>query len=143
MPQSHAPRTIRIALAQIHRIIEWIDRARGAEADIVVFPELALTGYPPEDLLLKPSFIRDNLHHLQRIVATTRGIAAVIGFVDHGLDIYNAAAFAADGEVRSVYHKSKRRQAPPGIKITPRDFERDRRMPLTNRYVDSGLRRDG
>jgi NAD+ synthase (glutamine-hydrolysing) len=116
MPHSSDPRTIRIALAQMgltvgdlhgnaDRIIEWIDRARSAEADVVVFPELALTGYPPEDLLLKPSFIRENLSQLQRIVATTSGIAAVIGFVDLGLDIYNAAAFAADGELRSIYHK--------------------------------------
>ena len=87
------------------RIVEWIDRAREAGADLVAFPELAITGYPPEDLLLKPSFIRDNLRQLDRVVAASRGIAVVCGFVDLDLDIHNAAAFAYGGELRGVYHK--------------------------------------
>jgi NAD+ synthase (glutamine-hydrolysing) len=111
-----APRVIRVALAQLDpvvgdlagntdRIIEWIGDARAKGADLVAFPELAVTGYPPEDLLLKPSFIRDNLRQLQRIVAASHGLAVVVGFVDMDHDIYNAAAFAADGELQGVYHK--------------------------------------
>ena len=68
---------LRLAMAQINvvvgdvegnaqKIVEWIDRARDADADIVTFPELALTGYPPEDLLLKPQFIDANLNALDK-----------------------------------------------------------------------------
>ena len=107
---------MRIALAQVNPtvgdlegnarlIVEWIGRAREAGADIVCFPELAITGYPPEDLVLKPSFVRDNLACLQRVAHATRGISAVVGFVDHDGDIFNAAAFLHEGEVRAVYHK--------------------------------------
>ena len=114
--ETHLARSLRVALAQINptvgdlhgnaeRIVEWIGRARSAGAGLVAFPELALTGYPPEDLLLKPSFIRDNLRILREVVAETRGIAAVIGFVDLEGDIFNAAAVAYDGELRGVYHK--------------------------------------
>ncbi|HEY1456319.1 MAG TPA: NAD+ synthase [Candidatus Dormibacteraeota bacterium] len=109
-------KTLRVALAQINpvvgdlegnsrRIIEWIDRAREKGADIVCFPELAITGYPPEDLVLKPAFVRDNLRQLDVIAAATRGISAVVGHVDEQGDIYNAAAFLHDGEVKGVYHK--------------------------------------
>ena len=64
------------------RIIDSIGRARKAGADIVAFPELAVTGYPPEDLLLKPQFVQDNLRTLQEIQRRRRGITAVVGFVD-------------------------------------------------------------
>ena len=78
------PRVLRVALAQLNptvgdlegntrKIVDWIDRAREAGADLVAFPELVLTGYPPEDLLLKPSFIRDNLRHLEQVVAASKG----------------------------------------------------------------------
>src|ERR671937_380016 len=111
-----SPRVLRVALAQIdatvgdldgnsRKLIDWTDRAREAGADLVIFPELALPGYPPEDLLLKPSFIRDNLRYRDRVVAATKGIAAIFGFVDMEVDIYNAAAIAADGELKGVYHK--------------------------------------
>jgi NAD+ synthase (glutamine-hydrolysing) len=111
-----SPRVLRVALAQIdatvgdldgnsRKLIDWTDRARDAGADLVIFPELALSGYPPEDLLLKPSFIRDNLRYRDRVVAATKGIAAIFGFVDMEVDIYNAAAIAADGELKGVYHK--------------------------------------
>src|SRR2546430_1025395 len=73
--------------------------------DIVCFPELVITGYPPEDLVLKPSFVRDNLAQLDLIAAETRGIAAVVGFVDRDGEIFNAAAFIHDGEIKAVYHK--------------------------------------
>ena len=107
---------MRIALAQVNPtvgdlagntrlIVEWMDRAREAGADIVCFPELVVTGYPPEDLLLKPSFVRDNLAQLNEIAQSAKGIAAVVGFVDQDGDIFNAAAFLAGGEVKAVYHK--------------------------------------
>ncbi len=106
--QTHLARPLRVALAQIdvtvgdldgntRRMIEWIERARAEGCDLVVFPELAVTGYPPEDLLLKPSFIRDNLRYRDRVVEASRGISVVGGFVDLELDIYNAAFFAHDG----------------------------------------------
>ena len=69
------------------------------------FPELALTGYPPEDLLLKPQFIDANLAALEKVVSRTRDIAAVIGFVDRKDDIFNAAAIAQDGKMVTTYHK--------------------------------------
>ena len=107
---------MRIALAQVNPtvgdlagnaqlVIEGIERGREAQADIVCFPELVITGYPPEDLLLKPSFVRDNLAQLELIAQATKGVAAVVGFVDQEGDIYNAAAFLHDGEVKAVYHK--------------------------------------
>ena len=109
-------KTIRVALAQINttvgdlpgntaKIIEWIGRAREVGADVVAFPELAVTGYPPEDLVLRRSFIADNLSALDEIVAATRGIAAVVGFVDMNGDIYNAAAVISDGRLVHRYHK--------------------------------------
>jgi NAD+ synthase (glutamine-hydrolysing) len=107
---------VRIALAQVNPtvgdlpgnarlVIEGIERARDQGVDIVCFPELVITGYPPEDLVLKPSFVRDNLAQLDRIAQATRGISAVVGFVDEDGDIFNAAAFLHDGEVKAVYHK--------------------------------------
>ena len=107
---------MRIALAQVNPtvgdlggntrlVIDWIERARAAEADVVCFPELVLTGYPPEDLVLKPSFVRDNLAQLDTVAQATKGISAVVGFVDRDGDLYNAAAFVTDGEVKAVYRK--------------------------------------
>ena len=109
-------RTLRVALAQIDttigdlrgnaaKIIDWTERARAAGADIVAFPELAVTGYPPEDLVLRRSFIADNLRALDGIVAATTGIASVVGFVDMDDDIYNAAAVISDGRLVGRYHK--------------------------------------
>lgn len=87
------------------KIIKFIDMAKDAEADIVAFPELAITGYPPEDLLLKPQFIADNIKHLKLIARKTKGITAVVGFVDSKEDLYNAAAVIHKGRVAAVYHK--------------------------------------
>jgi NAD+ synthase (glutamine-hydrolysing) len=109
-------RVLRVALAQINptvgdlagngrMITDWIGRARDSGADVVCFPELAITGYPPEDLVLKPAFVRDNLRQLDTVVKATRGISAVVGFVDEDGDIFNAAAFMHDGELKAVYHK--------------------------------------
>lgn len=89
----------------MRKITEWIDRARDADADIVTFPELALTGYPPEDLLLKPQFIDANLSALQKVIAGTRDITAIVGFVDRKDDILNAAAIAQNGKLVTTYHK--------------------------------------
>jgi len=109
-------RRLRLALAQMNstvgdlsgntrRIIERIDEARAFGADLVAFPELAVTGYPPEDLLLKPSFLRENDERIREIVDATMGITAVVGFVDTRADIYNAAAIAHNGELAAVHHK--------------------------------------
>jgi len=107
---------VRIALAQVNPtvgdlagnsqlIVGWMEKAREAGADIVCFPELAITGYPPEDLVLKPAFVRDNLAQLSVIAQAAKGIAVVVGFVDEDGDLFNAAAFLQDGEVKAVYHK--------------------------------------
>ncbi len=107
---------MRIALAQVNPtvgdlagnarlVLEWMARARDAGADIVCFPELVLTGYPPEDLVLKPSFVRDNIAQLRSIAKATSGISAVVGFVDEDGDIFNAAAFLNAGEIKAVFHK--------------------------------------
>jgi len=109
-------RTLRIALAQVNPtvgdidgnvrvVVEGIERARTADADVVAFPELVVTGYPPEDLLLKPSFIRANDQALQKIAAATQGVVSVVGFAHLDGDLYNAAAICADGAVKGVYHK--------------------------------------
>ena len=107
---------MRIALAQVNPtvgdlagntrlVLDWIEKARNAGADIVCFPELVLTGYPPEDLVLKPSFVRDNIAQLKSIAKATRGISAVVGFVDEEGDIFNAAAFLNGGDIKAVFHK--------------------------------------
>ncbi len=108
---------LRIALAQMNstvgdlkgnarRIISFIEKAKKQKADIIAFPELAITGYPPEDLLLKPQFIADNKEALKKIIDKTTGIAVVIGFVDSVKgSLYNAAAVIADGRMKDSYHK--------------------------------------
>ena len=109
-------RTIRISLAQMNptvgdlkgnrdKIIDCIKRARNLGSDIVAFPELALTGYPPEDLVLKPQFVKDNLRILKEIIKAARGITAVVGFVDSREHIHNSAAVIHNGKLAHVYHK--------------------------------------
>ncbi len=109
---------LRVALCQINtvvgdlagnagRIVDALATADDAGADLAVFPELVLTGYPPEDLLLKPGFVADNGAALTKVAAATGRCAAVVGFVDEGIDLYNAAAVCAEGEVRGVYHKQE------------------------------------
>ena len=109
-------RTFRLALAQINPtvgdirgntalILDYLERARQVRADLVAFPELAVTGYPPEDLLFKPTFLRDNVAAMEEIVAASKGIAVVLGFVDLGADISNAAAVGYDGKLIDIYHK--------------------------------------
>ena len=109
-------RTFRLAMAQVNatvgdfdgnteRIISAIQDARDLGADLIAFPELALPGYPPEDLLLKPQFIRENHDRLLQIAAECKGIAAIVGFIDSDSDIYNAAAVISDGEILGTYRK--------------------------------------
>jgi NAD+ synthase (glutamine-hydrolysing) len=89
----------------VERIIAAYRRAEEAGADIAAFPELAITGYPPEDLLLKPGFVTANLEALETVAAATGDCVAIVGFVDLGRDLHNAAAVCAGGEVRGVYRK--------------------------------------
>ena len=107
---------LRVALAQTNstvgdltgnaaKILHYMEKAKALGADLVAFPELALTGYPPEDLLLKPQFVAESKATLHKLVKATQGITAIIGFVDSDTDIYNAAAIASNGSLAGVYHK--------------------------------------
>ncbi len=116
---SNGVRRLRIALAQINvtvgalasnvqRITQAAREAHRAGAQIVIFPELAIPGYPPEDLLLRPGFVADNLRALDtlaRATADLRGLTILVGFADRGADLYNAAAILRDGVCLDVYHK--------------------------------------
>ena len=108
--------TLRLGMAQINptvgdlgnntqEIIKFINEAKSLGVDLLTFPELAITGYPPEDLLLKPQFIKQNQQCLKEVVKHTSDIAVVVGFVDSDTDIYNAAAVIYDTKVVGVYHK--------------------------------------
>ena len=88
------------------RVLGELERAEAAGAQVAVFPELTVTGYPPEDLLLKPRFVADNVEALEKLAARTGRTAAVVGFVEeHDGRLYNAAAVCADGAVVGVYRK--------------------------------------
>ena len=91
--------------ANERRIIDGLERALDAGAQLVLFPELALTGYPPEDLLLKEHFLADARAALERIAARTGSAAALVGFPERADDVYNACAVLADGRVQAVYRK--------------------------------------
>jgi len=108
---------LRVALAQMDstvgdlagnskKISDYIKKAVRHKADIVAFPELALTGYPPEDLVLKPRFITDNIAELKKISSRTHGTTVIAGFVDADKDgLYNAAAVISEGRIIDIYHK--------------------------------------
>jgi len=107
---------VRIALAQLDptvgdldgnlaQLASAYDRAEEAGCDIVAFPELSITGYPPEDLVMKPGFVADNEAALAKLAARTRHCTAVVGFVDEDRDLFNAAAICAQGEVLGTYRK--------------------------------------
>ena len=99
---------MRLALAQINTtvgdlegnralVLERLEEARAAEADLVLFPELAVTGYPPEDLLLRPGFVRAARLSLEQIAAAAKGISALVGTPHFDGDLFNACAVCADG----------------------------------------------
>ena len=107
---------MRLALAQINTVVGDLDgnaariagrmrEARDAGADLVLFPELAVTGYPPEDLLFRPEFLRQARRSLDRIAGETEDIAALVGFPWLERDLFNACAVLAGGEVRAIYPK--------------------------------------
>ena len=109
-------RTFRVGIAQINptvgdlsgntrKIVQFIDEAKSLSVDLLAFPELAITGYPPEDLLLKSQFITQNQESLNEIVKHTADIAVVVGFVDSNSDIYNAAAIIYHNKLAGIYHK--------------------------------------
>jgi NAD+ synthase (glutamine-hydrolysing) len=109
-------RKLRIGMSQINttvgdfagntrRIVDAIATSRPLGVDLIIFPELAICGYPPEDLLFKPQFIEENLKSLEKVIKQTSGIAAIVGFIDAKNDIYNAAAIINDGKLVSIYHK--------------------------------------
>ena len=87
------------------RILSRLVEARGAGADLVVFPELAVSGYPPEDLLLRPGFVRAAHEALESIASETDGIVALVGTPWFDRDLANACAVCAGGEIRAVYRK--------------------------------------
>ena len=86
-------------------ILKAIDEAKSSGVDMLTFPELAICGYPPEDLLFKPEFIDENMRSLKTVVEASSGISVVIGFVDAKEDIYNAAAIIHDGKLAGIYRK--------------------------------------
>src|SRR5215510_8688442 len=107
---------MRIALAQLNavvgdltgnrdKIVDALGEARAAGADLVLFPELAVTGYPPEDLLLRPGFLQAAREALEEAAAATTGLVALIGTPWLDRDLANACAVCADGEIRGVYRK--------------------------------------
>jgi NAD+ synthase (glutamine-hydrolysing) len=122
---------LRVALAQINatvgdldgnvrKVVDYVGRARDLGADVVALPELAITGYPPEDLVFRPQFVEANRQALNDVIAESHGITVIVGFVDSDPSpgphsdpnpnpeiggIYNAAAIASDGKVVSVYRK--------------------------------------
>jgi NAD+ synthase (glutamine-hydrolysing) len=108
---------LRLALAQIDsrvgdlegnaaRITTQIDAARDAGAELVLFPELALTGYPPEDLLLKEHFLQATREAMAALAREAEGIVVLVGFPERADDVYNALAVLADGSLQAAYRKS-------------------------------------
>jgi NAD+ synthase (glutamine-hydrolysing) len=87
------------------RIRAGMRDASDAGAELVLFPELAITGYPPEDLLLKEHFLADAASALRELAGDARGVVAVVGFPERAQDVYNAAAVLADGAVHAIYRK--------------------------------------
>jgi NAD+ synthase (glutamine-hydrolysing) len=116
MPERLPP--LRLALAQLNprvgdlegnaaKITEYVERARDEGAELVVFPELVLTGYPPEDLLLKEHFLRATQEALASVAAGVEGIVAVVGYPERTEDVFDSIAVLADGAVRANYRKMR------------------------------------
>jgi NAD+ synthase (glutamine-hydrolysing) len=115
---------MRVALAQINptvgdvggnaaKVAEWIGRAREADAELVIFPELCIPGYPAEDLYLKRHFLRANQQAVEALAASVQGITALVGYAEPVADptdarhAYNSTAVLADGRVQAVYRKNR------------------------------------
>jgi NAD+ synthase (glutamine-hydrolysing) len=107
---------VRVAAAQLNlvvgdlegnaaRVLAAYEQADAAGCDLVAFPELTLTGYPPEDLLLRPAFVAQAREWLDKVAARTGALAAVVGFPEVDRDLYNAAAVVAHGSVQGIYRK--------------------------------------
>jgi NAD+ synthase (glutamine-hydrolysing) len=107
---------MRLALAQMNsvvgdldgnrdRIVARLEEARGRGVELVLFPELATTGYPPEDLLLRPGFLRAAARTLEEVAAETKGLTALVGAPHLDRDLFNACAVCVDGEVKAMYRK--------------------------------------
>jgi NAD+ synthase (glutamine-hydrolysing) len=107
---------MRLALAQMNsvvgdlegnreRVLDRLEQARARGAQLVLFPELVVTGYPPEDLLLRPGFIRAAQRSLEAIAREVRDVVALVGAPFYDRDLYNACAVCAGGEVKAVYRK--------------------------------------
>jgi NAD+ synthase (glutamine-hydrolysing) len=137
--------TIRLALAQINTIVgdlagntekisTCLRQARDNAVDIVLFPELAICGYPPEDLLLKPDFIDANREYLDKLVPLCKDLTAVIGFVESSDDIYNSAAIVQNGKLCGSYRKYLLPNY--GVFDEDRYFKRGAREPI---YSLSGI----
>jgi NAD+ synthase (glutamine-hydrolysing) len=116
MPQKVDARRLRIAMAQLNatvgdfegnlrKMLKVVERAKALGVDLLAFPELAVCGYPPEDLLFKPHFIAENRRYLQKLVKASAGMTIIAGFADGDGAIYNAAAVIHDGKLVDVYHK--------------------------------------
>jgi NAD+ synthase (glutamine-hydrolysing) len=108
--------SLRVALCQVdvtvgdlaantEKVIAMLAEAEAAGAHLAVFPELVLTGYPPEDLVLEPGFVEGNLRALEKVAAATQACAAIVGFVEEDGDLYNAAGVCSSGEVRGIVRK--------------------------------------
>ena len=132
----------RIALAQINTLVgdlegnvrkieTGIRLAHEQGVDLVLFPELAVTGYPPEDLLLKPAFLETNVAMVARLARATQGITAIVGFADVDDDVYNAAAVLHDG----VWIHTYRKQYLPNYAVFDEDryFRRGEAIPIYRR----------
>ena len=107
-------RTIRLALAQVNctvgdlsfnakKVIDYIKKAEDEDADVVSLPELAITGYPPEDLLFRTHFVQRNIDTLKDVARHVGDIVAIVGFVDRqGTNTYNAAAIIYKGKIVAI-----------------------------------------
>src|SRR5690349_10632918 len=91
----------------VGKLLAVLSQCEDERADLVLFPELSITGYPPEDLLLKPGFVADNSKALNNVVRSTRSCTAIIGFAERGRGghLYNAACIAREGKRVGVYRK--------------------------------------
>lgn len=136
-------RTLRVLVAQLNltvgdvggnaaRIVGVLEQARASGVDVAVFPELAVCGYPPEDLLMRPAFLAECEAAITAIAGATRGLTALVGFPDRvGDDVANAAAVLHDGALADVYHKAYLPNY--GVFDEERYFDEGRRIPVYER----------